>query len=49
MKKHEKYGVKTDKQLEDAKLFAAAMLIGSVGLIVAIIFELSWAKTKRPQ
>ena len=39
--KHEKYGVKTAKQLEDAKLFATAMLIGCVGLIIAIIFELS--------
>jgi hypothetical protein len=39
--KHEKYGVKAAKNLEDAKLFAFALLIGGAGTIAAIIFELA--------
>ena len=38
---HKKYGVKTAKQLEDAKLFAFSLLVGSTGAIAAAIFELS--------
>jgi hypothetical protein len=40
-KEHEKMGVKTAQNLEDAKLLAFALLIGSAGTIAAIIFELA--------
>lgn len=40
-KTHKKYGVKTAKNLEDAKLFAFTLLIGGAGTIAAIVYELA--------